>query len=127
MKKEALNSASAPTAVGPYSQAVISGDFLFCSGQIPIDPATGQKIEGDAAAQATRALQNIAALLEAHGIGFADVVKTTMFLTDLADFKSVNEVYARHFSEPYPARSTIQVAALPLGCNVEIEVIARKG
>jgi 2-iminobutanoate/2-iminopropanoate deaminase len=127
MKKEALNSASAPTAVGPYSQAVISGDFLFCSGQIPIDPATGQKIEGDAAAQATRALQNIAVLLEAHGIGFADVVKTTMFLTDLADFKSVNEVYARHFSEPYPARSTIQVAALPLGCNVEIEVIARKG
>lgn len=122
---QAIESRDAPAAVGPYSQAIQSGEWLFLAGQIPLDPASGQMIEGDATAQATRVLANIQALLTAAGASFANVVKATMFLVDLADFPQVNAVYQQHFQPPYPARSTIQVAALPKGARVEIEVIAR--
>lgn len=114
----------APAAVGPYSQAVAVGGLLFCAGQIPLDPKTGELLAGDVAAQTERVCQNIAGVLGAAGMTFAHVVKATVFLTDLADFPAMNAVYARHFPEPFPARSTIQVAGLPRGANVEIEVIA---
>ncbi len=124
--KSILSTDKAPAAIGPYSQAVWAGDLLFCSGQIPIDPATGTLVEGDAATQAERVLKNIRALLEAAGLGMAHVVKTTVFATDMGEFGAVNEVYARFFSEEPPARSFVQVAALPKGAKVEIEVVARK-
>jgi 2-iminobutanoate/2-iminopropanoate deaminase len=124
--KSILSTDKAPAAIGPYSQAVWAGDLLFCSGQIPIDPATGTLVEGDAATQAERVLKNIRALLEAAGLGMAHVVKTTVFATDMGEFGAVNEVYARFFSDEPPARSFVQVAALPKGAKVEIEVVARK-
>jgi 2-iminobutanoate/2-iminopropanoate deaminase len=115
----------APAAIGPYSQAVLSGDLLFTSGQIPLDPATGAMVDGDVTAQTRRVMENLSAVLAAAGATFADVVKTTIFVLDLADFNAINEVYAAHFSGAPPARSTVQVARLPRDSRVEIEMIAR--
>jgi len=122
--KKIISTNEAPPAIGPYSQAVRSGSFLFCSGQIPLDPKSGQIVPGDIAAQTRRVLNNIAAVLRAEGLTFDSVVKTTIFLTDLNDFQLVNEVYGSYFKQDPPARSTVQVSALPKGANVEIEVIA---
>lgn len=122
--KQAISSPGAPTAIGPYSPAIRSGQLLFVSGQVPIDPATGQIIAGDIAAQTRRVLDNIGALLTAGGRAFADVVRTTVFLADMNDFAAMNEVYGQYFSEPYPARATVQVARLPKDARVEIDVIA---
>ena len=122
--KKIISTNEAPAAIGPYSQAVRSGSFLFCSGQIPLDPKSGQIVSGDIAAQTRRVLNNIAAVLRAEGLTFDSVVKTTIFLTDLNDFQLVNEVYGSYFKQDPPARSTVQVSALPKGANVEIEVIA---
>lgn len=122
--KTILRPAAAAAPVGPYNHAVRVGDLLFCAGQIPLDPATGQLVGGDITAQTVRVLENIKILLDAAQVGFANVVKTTVFLVDLADFAAMNEVYARYFTTEHPARSTIQVAALPRGAQVEIEVIA---
>ena len=114
----------APAAIGPYSQAVRSGSFIFCSGQIPLDPASGQLVEGGIEAQTVQVLDNLMALLAAAGLTLGDVVKTTVFLVSMDDFPAMNEVYARYFDEDPPARSTIGVAALPKGARVEIEAIA---
>jgi 2-iminobutanoate/2-iminopropanoate deaminase len=122
--KQAISSPDAPKAIGPYSQAVRAGQLLFVSGQVPLDPATGQIVNGDIAAQARRVFENLAAVLKAGGRSFADVVRTTVFLADMNDFAAVNEVYGQHFSEPYPARATVQVARLPKDARVEIDVIA---
>jgi 2-iminobutanoate/2-iminopropanoate deaminase len=122
--KKVIATSDAPAAVGPYSQAVSAGDLLFCAGQIPLDPVTGALVEGDVTAQTTRVLENVRAVLAASEMTFANVVKTTVFLTDLADFAAMNTVYANYFAEPFPARSTVQVAALPRGASVEIEVTA---
>jgi len=122
--KKIISTNEAPAAIGPYSQAVRSGTFLFCSGQIPLDPKSGQIVPGDIDAQTRRVLNNIAAVLRAEGATFEDVVKTTIFLTDLADFQTVNEIYGSYFKNQPPARSTVQVAALPKGARIEIEVIA---
>jgi 2-iminobutanoate/2-iminopropanoate deaminase len=113
-------------AIGPYSLGIASGDLVFVSGQIPLDAATGKLVEGDVSAQARQSLENVKAVLEAAGLSFAHVVKTTIFLTDMADFAAVNEVYKAYVSEPYPARSTIAVAALPMAAKVEIEMIAAR-
>jgi 2-iminobutanoate/2-iminopropanoate deaminase len=123
-KKQIIKPLKAASAVGPYNQAVRLGDLLFCSGQIPIDPATGNLVSGDIKAQAKRVLENVKAILDDQGLTFANVVKSTVFLTNLADFADMNEVYAKYFTADFPARSTIQVAGLPKGANVEIEVIA---
>jgi 2-iminobutanoate/2-iminopropanoate deaminase len=122
--KKIISTKEAPGAIGPYSQAVRSGSFLFCSGQIPLDPKSGQIVPGEIDAQTRRVLDNIGALLKSEDITFDHVVKTTIFLTNLGDFQTVNEVYGSYFKQDPPARSTIQVAALPKGANVEIEVIA---
>jgi 2-iminobutanoate/2-iminopropanoate deaminase len=123
-KKIVIKPARSAPAVGPYNHAVRVGDLLFCAGQIPLDPATGNLVSGDIQAQAERVLQNIKAILDDQGLTFANVVKSTVFLTNLADFAGMNEAYAKHFTADFPARSTIQVAALPKGASVEIEVIA---
>ena len=125
--KKIISTNEAPGAIGPYSQAVRSGNFLFCSGQIPLDPKSGQIVPGDIAAQTRRVLDNIAAVLRAEGLTFDNVVKTTIFLTDLGDFQTVNEVYGSYFKQSPPARSTVQVSALPKGAKVEIEAIAAAG
>jgi 2-iminobutanoate/2-iminopropanoate deaminase len=122
--KTIIKPAKSPAAVGPYNHAVRVGDLLFCAGQIPIDPATGNLMPGDIKAQTGRVLQNIKAILDDQNLTFANVVKTTVFMTNLADFAGMNEVYAKHFTGDFPARSTVQVAALPKGANVEIEVVA---
>jgi 2-iminobutanoate/2-iminopropanoate deaminase len=122
--KKIISTNEAPAAIGPYSQAVRSGNFLFCSGQIPLDPKSGQIVAGDISAQTRRVLDNIAAVLRAEGLSFDHVVKTTIFLTNLGDFQTVNEIYGSYFKQNPPARSTVQVAGLPKGANVEIEVIA---
>src|SRR5437867_12974676 len=122
--KKIIFTNEAPAAIGPYSQAVRSGSFLFCSGQIPLDPKSGEIVSGDIAAQTRRVLDNIAAVLRAEGLTFDNVVKTTIFLTNLDDFQIVNEVYGSYFKQNPPARSTVQVSALPKDANVEIEVIA---
>jgi 2-iminobutanoate/2-iminopropanoate deaminase len=122
--KKIISTSEAPAAIGPYSQAVRSGRFLFCSGQIPLDPKTGKIVAGDIAAQTRRVLDNIAAVLKSEGLTFDNVVKTTVFLTNLGDFQTVNEIYGSCFKGQPPARSTVQVSALPRGANVEIEVIA---
>jgi len=122
--KNVIATPDAPAAVGPYSQAVTAGGFLYTAGQIPLDPATGELISGDITAQTTRALENLRALLHAAGADFGSVVKTTVFLTDLAHFAAMNAVYARYFEAPFPARSTIEVSALPKGAAVEIEAVA---
>ena len=122
--KKIISTSEAPAAIGPYSQAVRSGRFLFCSGQVPLDPKSGQIISGDIAAQTRRVLDNIAAVLRGEGLTFDNVVKTTVFLTDLGDFQTVNEIYGSYFKQDPPARSTVQVSALPKRAKVEIEVIA---
>jgi 2-iminobutanoate/2-iminopropanoate deaminase len=122
--KQAVSSPDAPKAIGPYSQAVRAGQLLFVSGQVPLDPATGQIVAGDIAAQTRRVFDNLGAVLKAGGRSFADVVRTTVFLADMNDFATVNDVYGTYFSEPYPARATVQVARLPKDARVEIDVIA---
>ncbi|MBI2983594.1 MAG: RidA family protein [Chloroflexi bacterium] len=118
------HSEDAPKAVGPYSQAIVAGELIFCSGQIPLDPATGKIVEGDIAVQTGRVLDNLAAVLSAAGSGLAQVVKTAVFLADLSDFNAMNEAYALKFGQHRPARSTFQVAALPRGARIEIECVA---
>lgn len=124
MEKKIISTAKAPGAVGPYSQAIVAGNFLFTSGQIPLDPATGDLVTGDVAKAAERSLENLKAVLEEAGSSFDKVVKTTVFLTDMNDFAAVNEVYGRYFTKDMPARSCVQVAKLPKGATVEIELIA---
>jgi 2-iminobutanoate/2-iminopropanoate deaminase len=120
--KAAVHSKSAPSPIGPYSQGIDAG-AVYCSGQVGIDPTTGNLVEG-VVAQTGRALQNLDAVLRAAGLGLGNVVKTTVFLADMAEFAQMNEEYGKHFSPPYPARSTVQVAALPKGARVEIEAVA---
>jgi 2-iminobutanoate/2-iminopropanoate deaminase len=122
-----VQTSAAPAAIGPYSQAIRNGELVLTAGQVGIDPATGELVDGGVAAQAERALRNLTAVLDAAGTSPERVVKTTVFLADMADFAAVNEVYARHFSAPYPARSTVAVAGLPKGALVEIEAIALAG
>ena len=122
--REAVVTAGAPKAIGPYSQAVRMGTLLFCSGQIPLDPATGELVAGDIATQTHRVFANLGAVLAEAGIGFEAVAKTTVYLADMKDFAAMNEVYGTYFSEPAPARSTIQAAGLPRNARVEIDVIA---
>jgi 2-iminobutanoate/2-iminopropanoate deaminase len=121
-----VSTPKAPQAIGPYSQAVIAGDLIFTSGQIPLDPATQQMVQGDVRAQAERVMENLSAVLEAAGVSFEKVVKATIFLADLNDFAAVNEVYGKRFPKHPPARSTVQVAALPKGARLEIELIAQR-
>jgi 2-iminobutanoate/2-iminopropanoate deaminase len=122
--KETVSSPAAPKAVGPYSPAVRAGQLLFVSGQVALDPATGQMAPGDVAAQTRQVLTNIGALLQAAGLTYTDVVRTTVFLVDLSDFSAMNDVYRTFFSEGFPARSTIQAVRLPLDARVEIDAIA---
>jgi len=122
--KKIISTSEAPAAIGPYSQAVRNGNFLFCSGQIPLDPKSGQIVPGDIATQTRRVLDNVGAVLKAEGLNFENIVKTTIFLTNLDDFQTVNEIYGSYFKQEPPARSTVQVSALPKGAKVEIEVIA---
>ena len=124
MHQDIIATDKAPAAVGPYSQAVRVGDFVFTAGQIPLDPTTGQLVEGGIEVQARQALTNVSAVLEAAGTSLANVVKTTVFLADMGEFKAMNGVYAEFFPEAPPARSAVQVAALPLGARIEIEAIA---
>jgi 2-iminobutanoate/2-iminopropanoate deaminase len=124
--KTVISTAEAPTAVGPYSQAIAAGGLVFCSGQIPLVPSSGVLIEGDISSQTKRVLENLTAVLRAHGLTMEHVVKTTVFMTDLSNFGEMNTVYGQFFPSDPPARSTIQVAALPKGANVEIEAIAFK-
>jgi 2-iminobutanoate/2-iminopropanoate deaminase len=123
--KKAIATTKAPGAVGPYSQAILSGDLLFLSGQLPINPQTGTMPEGDIRDRVHQIFANIKAVAESAGASLDDVVKVTVFLADISDFAAVNEVYAQYFSTPYPARSAVQVAALPLKADVEIEAIIR--
>jgi len=127
MTRQAISTTGAPGAVGPYSQAIGIGDLVFCSGQIGLDPATGNLVDGGIEAQAERVLKNLTAVLDAAGLTFADVVKTTIFLADIDDFATVNAIYGRYMPDPPPARSTFAVAALPKGAIVEIEAIAVRG
>lgn len=124
MSHQVVSTTMAPAAVGPYSQAIGAGDLVFCSGQIGLDPSTGELVEGGVEAEAERALRNLAAVLDAAGLGLGDIVKTTIFLADIADFNAVNAVYARFMPDPPPARTTIAVAGLPRGARIEIEAIA---
>lgn len=119
-----FSSVNAPKAIGPYSQAVRVGDLLFVSGQVPLDPATGNIVEGDITVQTRRVLDNIGAVLGSAGLSFAHVAKTTIFVADMGDFAKVNEVYGSYFTEPFPARATVQVARLPKDARVEIDAIA---
>jgi 2-iminobutanoate/2-iminopropanoate deaminase len=121
---EAIVSSDAPKAIGPYSQAVRAGNMVFLSGQIPLDPRTGEMIASDIVKETERALDNLAAVLRAAGLGFEHVVRTTIYLIEMADFPKVNETYAKRFSGTFPARATVQVAALPKGARVEIDAIA---
>jgi 2-iminobutanoate/2-iminopropanoate deaminase len=120
-----ISTISAPKAIGPYSQAMVEGGFLFASGQVPLDPITGRLVEGGFEASAERVLDNLEAILSQAGLGFADVVKTTVYLTRAGDFAAMNAVYARRFGEHRPARSTVIVAALPADAPLEIDLIAR--
>jgi 2-iminobutanoate/2-iminopropanoate deaminase len=122
--KKIVSTSDAPAAVGPYSQAIRSGSMLFCAGQIPLDPKSGQMVSDDIGEQTKRVLENVAALLKAEHLNFSHVVKTTIFLTSMGDFQTVNEIYATYFRENPPARSTVAVSALPKGAKVEIEAIA---
>jgi 2-iminobutanoate/2-iminopropanoate deaminase len=124
MTRRSVSSGAAPAAIGPYSQAIATGGYVFCSGQVGLDPASGLLVEGGLEGQAERALRNLAAVLDAAGCTMADVVKTTCFLVDMNDFAAFNAVYARFMPDPPPARSTFAVAALPKGARVEIEAIA---
>ena len=122
--RQAVSTASAPQAIGPYSQAVRAGALLFVSGQVPLDPSTGQLVDGDIAAQTHRVFQNIGEILAAGGVSFDHVVRTTVFLADMNDFAAMNEVYATYFTSPAPARATVQVSRLPKDARIEIDVIA---
>ena len=124
--KKIISTQNAPAAIGPYSQGVWSGELLFLSGQIPINPETGAMVEGDAAAQAEQVLKNVGAILASQGLSFGNVVKATVFSTDMGTFSAVNEVYGRYFKEEPPARSFVEVSALPKGALVEIEVVASR-
>ena len=126
MTLEKIATDRAPKAIGPYSQAIRSGDLIFCAGQVGLDPATGEAVQGDVKAQTARILDNLAAVLAAAGSDLAHVLKTTVFLTDMGDFAAMNEIYAQKFGDHRPARSTIGIAALPRGLRVEIECIATK-
>ena len=123
MSKEIISTKNAPQAIGPYSQAVKTGNLMFISGQIPLNPETGDLVSGSIEDEANQVLNNIKSICEAAGNSLEDIVKITIFLTDLDNFATVNEVMKEHFSEPYPARATIEVSGLPLGVNVEIEAI----
>jgi 2-iminobutanoate/2-iminopropanoate deaminase len=125
MRREIITTDRIAPSVGPFSAAVRAGDLLFLSGQVGLDPATGKLVAGDIGAQTEQILANISAVLEAAGKSFDDVMKTTVYLADMRDFAAMNAVYARYFQTPYPARTTIQAAGLPLGAPVEIEVVAR--
>lgn len=125
--REAVKTSAAPQAIGPYSQAIRAGGMIFCSGQVALDPATGELVQGDVAQETRQVMKNLAAVLEAGGAGLGDVVKTTIYLTDLGDFSEVNAVYGGFFTGDPPARATVQVAALPLGCRVEIDAVAVSG
>jgi 2-iminobutanoate/2-iminopropanoate deaminase len=122
--KRAVATEGAPAAIGPYAQAIVAGDLVFLSGQIGLDPASGTLVEGGIEAETRRVLENLRAVAAAAGVGLDDVVRTTVFLTDLADFPRVNQTYAEFFREPFPARATVGVAALPRGAHVEIDAIA---
>src|SRR3954465_7513878 len=122
--KKIVSTTEAPAAVGPYSQAVRIGPMLFTAGQIPLDPKSGQIVSQDVAEQTRRVLDNLTAVLKAEGMDFSNIVKTTVFMTNLGDFQTMNEIYASYFTDQPPARSTVQVSALPKGAQVEIEVIA---
>lgn len=124
--KNAISTPDAPSAIGPYSQAIDSGEIVFCSGQIALDPPSGAMVAGGIEAQTRRVLENIRSILQEAELSLSDVVKTTIFMLDLGDFDIVNRVYGEHFSAPYPARSTVQVSALPRGAKIEIEAIAVK-
>ncbi|MCI9044532.1 MAG: RidA family protein [Peptococcaceae bacterium] len=125
MSKKQITTAAAPAALGPYSQGIVAGGFFFASGQVPIDPATGELASETVEAQARQVFANLKQVLAAAGCGFADVLKTTVFLTDLANFAEVNSIYAEYFVEPFPARSCVQIAALPKGSLLEVELIAK--
>ncbi len=124
--KRAVATGAAPQAIGPYAQAVVAGGLVFLSGQIALDPESGRLVEGSIEDETRRVLQNLKAVLEAEGLGLDAVVRTTVFLTDLGDFPRMNQVYAEFFGEPFPARATVQVAALPRGGRVEIDAIASR-
>lgn len=124
LMRKVIATSSAPAAVGPYSQAIAVGSTLYCAGQIPLDPVTGDMVPGGVTEQTTRVLENVGGVLKANGMDYSHVVKATVFMTDLAHFGEMNAVYGKYFQAPFPARSTIQVAALPRGAQVEIEVIA---
>jgi len=124
MKKKVIHTDKAPKAIGPYSQAIQAGNFLFLSGQIPLDPASGELVKGDIREQTRRVLENLKGVLESQNLGMGDVVKVTIFLKDMGNFGQVNEVYATYFPSSPPARSTVEVASLPRGADIEIEVIA---
>ena len=124
MPRRTVHAPDAPAAVGPYSHAAAGGGLLYLSGQTPIDPANGRLVDGDVGVQTERVFANLAAVLRAAGLSFDDVVKVNVYLTDMADFAAMNEVYARTFAQPYPARTTVAVAGLPLGARVEIEAVA---
>jgi 2-iminobutanoate/2-iminopropanoate deaminase len=127
MEKQAINTKQAPAPIGPYSQAVLSGNTLFISGQIPVDPATGQLVKGDVRDETHQVMKNLKAILNASGMGFGHVVKTTIFVTDMNNFSDVNEIYGKYFDNGnFPARETVQVAALPKGVQVEISMISVK-
>ena len=127
MQTGSVHTDEAPAAVGPYSQGYWAGELFFSAGQVALDPATGEMVAPDVESQAERVMANLHAVLKEAGLSFAEVVKTTIFLADMADFGAVNEIYARRFDPPYPARSTVAVVTLPKGARVEIEVIARSG
>lgn len=122
-----VSSSSAPAAIGPYSQAIVAGELVFCSGQIGLDPATGELVGGGVVAETKRVLANLAAVLAAAGSDLTRVVRTTIYLVDLADFAAVNAAYGEVFAAPYPARATVGVAALPRGARIEIDVVALRG
>lgn len=122
--RKVIATSEAPTAVGPYSQAIAAGNTLYCAGQIPLDPVSGEIVPGGVTEQTTRVLENVGGVLRANGMDYSNVVKATVFMTDLAHFGDMNAVYAKYFHAPFPARSTIQVVALPRGAQVEIEVVA---
>jgi 2-iminobutanoate/2-iminopropanoate deaminase len=124
--RRVVETPGAPRALGPYSQAVVAGETVYCAGQVGLDPATGKLVPGGVAAETGRVLENLGAVLAAIRLSLADVVKTTVYLVDLAEFATMNEVYGKHFTAPYPARATVQVAALPAGARVEIDAVAVK-
>ncbi len=126
MTRQAISTTNAPAAVGPYSQAIVAGEFVFCAGQGAIDAATGDILIGTVEEETERTLRNLGAVLDAAGVGFADVVKTTVFLADIDDFAAMNGVYTKFFPDPPPARTTVAVKELPKGFKVEIEAIARR-